>query len=150
MSNKILSIQNPNDFENPETIIKENEIKEKYTNISKIHELNLDIKNKNIEINELKTKYREQKKLLKFFLNNVDNLENLLEIKKQLDEKDEIIEKIKNELSEEKIKTEKNILQISEQEKEIISLKESLEKYEGDVQNKNDINSYETTINKKD
>ena len=123
MSNKILSIQNPNDFENPETIIKENEIKEKYTNISKIHELNLDLKNKNIEINELKTKYREQKKLLKFFLNNVDNLENLLEIKKQLDEKDEIIEKIKNELSEEKIKTEKNILQISEQEKEIISLK---------------------------
>ena len=73
MSNKILSIQNPNDFENPETIIKENEIKEKYTNISKIHELNLDLKNKNIEINELKTKYREQKKLLKFFLNNIYN-----------------------------------------------------------------------------
>ena len=75
----------------------ENLPKKESESLSDINELQKELKDKNKKIFELKNKNHEQKILLKFFLNNAENLDDLLVIEKQLRIKDEQIEKINKE-----------------------------------------------------
>ena len=74
-----------------------------------IGELQNELKIKNKKIFELKNKNHEQKILLKFFLNNAENLDDLLAIEKQLRIKDEEIEKINKEFKDNKINNDKSL-----------------------------------------
>ena len=107
-----------------------------------ITELKKELKSKNQKILELKNKNHEQKILLKFFLNNAENLDDLLAIERQLRIKDEQIEKIQKELKDLKIKNE-NLIE---------NVKNNINEKSGIIENKKgkENNEKNEIINKKD
>ena len=116
MSVKLQKSKSPIEEKHPQKNAIEKKLKEK---TEKLKEMDLDMKRKIQEICELKVKNHDLKKIVKFFTNNVDNLENLEEIKKQLDVKDEKIKEIKKQLKEEKTQQELIAENIKKKDSEI-------------------------------
>ena len=110
--------------------------------INDVNELQKELKSKNIKFFELKNKYHDQNILLKFFLNNAENLDDLLIIEKQVRKKDEQIEQIRKELNDTKVNNENLVENMKKNFNEQLTI--------NDTKKEKEKNEFENIINKKD
>ena len=138
MSTKLLKSKSPNKikFHQEKLNIKE------LDQVNDINELQKELKNKNIKFFELKNKYHDQNILLKFFLNNAENLDDLLIIEKQVRKKDEQIEQIRKELNDTKVNNENLVENMKKNFNEQLTINDNKKAKEK--------NEFENIINKKD